>query len=438
MNVCIFGLGRIGLAISLVAADSGYRVVGVDVNRELISGLKRGKIPFSEPGLVELLDKHLGANFVPINSEADGTRAHLKEADYIILAVGTGFAKYPEKPDLSTLYSIIGNLISVGVEGKTIVLRITLPIGTTDKVKNLVEKKTGLKEGKDFWLSFVPERIMEGKAVEEERRLPKIVGSYNDESFIRVKTFFEKIGGDIIRVSNPKTAEFIKLIDNSWRNTRFAFANELAFLAEANGIDALESIESANQGYKRNEIPIPGPVSGYCLGKDPYLLELAFADIKDRRGFNSLWYYGRRANDWLIEKVVEDVEGRKVLVAGLTFKDDIDDFRYSHGIEIVKKILKKDFTVFVHDPYLDKNAYTTLPRDIKGKVTQYNSLKDAIMGADTAIFATCHQEYKEFDWNAVLDEKNVPLTVFDLWGMFRDLREERLVAYKGFGIGNVR
>jgi UDP-N-acetyl-D-mannosaminuronic acid dehydrogenase len=401
MNVCIFGLGRIGLAISLVAADSGYRVVGIDVNRELISGLKRGEIPFSEPGLVELLDKHLGDNFIPINSEADGTRAHLKEADYIILAVGTGFAKYPEKPDLS-------------------------------------EKKTGLKEGKDFWLSFVPERIMEGKAVEEERKLPKIVGSYNDKGFFRVSDFFEKIGGDIIRVSNPKTAEFIKLIDNSWRNTRFAFANELAYLAEANGIDALEAIESANQGYKRNEIPIPGPVSGYCLGKDPYLLELAFNNIKTERGFNSLWYYGRRANDWLYDKIVKEVEGKNVLVVGLTFKDDIDDFRYSHGIEIVKKLLKKDFSVFVHDPYLDKNAYTTLPRDIKGKVTQYNSLKDAIMGADTAIFATCHQEYKEFDWNAVLDEKNVPLTVFDLWGMFRDLREERLVAYKGFGIGNVR
>ena len=434
MKVCIFGLGRTGLGISLVAADSGHKVVGIDVNRELINGLKRGEIPFSEPGLEELLDKHLGDNFVPINSEADGARTHLKEANYIVLAVGTGFVKYPESPDLSTLYSITGNLISVGLRGKAIILRITLPIGTTDKVKDLIEKKTSLKEGKDFWLSFVPERIMEGKAVEEEKRLPKIVGSYSDEGFLRVKAFFEKIGGDIIRVSNPKTAEFIKLIDNSWRDTRFAFANELAFLAEGNKIDVLEAIESANKGYERNVIPAPGPVSGYCLGKDPYLLELAFNHIKDRRGFNSLWYYGRRANDWLIEKVVEEVEGRNVLVAGLTFKEDIDDFCYSQGIEIARALLVKGYSVSVCDPHLPKNQYTRLPEDVEEKVRKVNSLESAIEDVDTILFTTRHQQYLNLEIEKIVKTKRKsPVKVIDLWNMFREKAGNEFINYKGFG-----
>jgi UDP-N-acetyl-D-mannosaminuronic acid dehydrogenase len=257
---------------------------------------------------------------------------------------------------------------------------------------------------------------MQGKAIVEERQLPKIVGCFSDGGFNKVNIFFNKIGGNIVRVSNPRTAEFIKLIDNSWRNTRFAFANELAFLAESNNIDIMEAIESANKGYERNQIPRPGPVSGYCLGKDPYLLELAFEEIAEKRGFGSIWFYGRKANDWHIEKIVAEVEGKNILVAGLSFKENIDDYRYSHAIEIIRMLLAKDCNVMVCDPFLNENYYSTLPEDIKDNVKEFASLKDALTEKlDTIIFATRHDEYKKFDI------KKIPkhVKIIDLWNMYK-------------------
>jgi len=433
MRVCIFGLGRIGLPISLVCADSGFQVIGIDINKELINSIRKGKIAFNEPGLEKLLKKHLNKNFIP-KLPNEGISNDIKKAEYIMIAVGTGFARYPDKPNLSRLFSIVEQITNIGIKNKTIILRVTLPIGTSDEVIKTIEKKTGLKAGKDFFFSFVPERTMEGKAVEEEKKLPKIIGAYTDKDFEKVSSFFKKIGGEIVRVSNPKTAEFIKLIDNSWRNNRFAFANELSFLADENNIDVIEAINSANKGYKRNQIPIPGPVSGYCLGKDPYLLELAFTEIAKQRGFNSVWYIGRQANDWLYEKIIEEIKGKKILIAGLTFKENIDDFRYSHSIEIIKKLLnKKKCSIYVTDPFLDKNTYTRLPKDLEQKVKKYDSIEKAIKDVDTIILAVRHKEFQNINWNKIL--KNIKKTVklVDLWNMCPELKNNKKVEYKGFG-----
>ncbi|HEC92571.1 MAG TPA: hypothetical protein ENI51_06245, partial [Candidatus Atribacteria bacterium] len=187
-----------------------------------------------------------------------------------------------------------------------------------------------------------------------------------------------------------------------------------AFLAEENNIDVLEVIEAANKGYKRNQIPIPGPVSGYCLGKDPYILEGAFEKVSERRGFNSLWYYGRLANDWLVEKIVEELKGSRILVAGLSFKADIDDFRFSHGLEIVRKLLTRGYEVYVHDPFLDINFYTSLPEDIEGKVKKMESLEVELGNIDSIIFAVPHQEYKNINI-----KKLSKVEIIDPWGIFR-------------------
>jgi len=413
MKTVVIGLGRIGLPLALVTADSGIIVTGIDIKEELISMLKNKEEPFYEPMLKELLEKHLNKNFYP--KLQDEATDDIRDAEYIIITIGTEFVKYPQKPNIGRLFSIIENILTVGIEGKTIILRVTMPVGYTDKIKEKIESN-GLKEGVDFYLAFVPERIMEGKAIEEEKTLPKIIGCYNDSSFQKVKLFFSKIGGEIIQVTNPKTAEFIKLIDNAWRNTRFAFSNELAFLAEKNGIDVIEAISSANESYKRNQIPVPGPVSGYCLGKDPYILEDAFKEVSQKRGFNSVWFYGRMANDWLIEKVIEYVGGGAVLVAGLTFKADIDDFRYSHGIEIVKRMIEDRKKVYVHDPYLDKNMYTKIPTEIEDKVKKIFSFSSIPEEVETIIFSVPHREYKKIK----ISDLTPSFKIIDLWNIFRN------------------
>jgi len=425
MKAVVIGLGRIGLPLALVAADSGMEVTGIDIKNELIKGLKEKKIPFYEPMLEELLKKHCQNFFYPKLQE-DAIN-DIKKAEYIIITIGTEFVKYPQKPSINRLFSIMDDLLQIGIKNKIIIIRVTLPVGYMDEIKKKIEE-TGLKESEDFYLAFVPERIMEGKAIREEKNLPKIIGCYSDKSFKKVSEFFKKVGGGIIRVSNPRTAEFIKLIDNAWRNTRFAFANELAFLAEENEIDVLEAIGCANKGYERNQIPVPGPVSGYCLGKDPYILEGAFEKVGRKREFNSLWYYGRLANDWFYDKIVGEVAGKKILVAGLSFKANIDDFRYSHGIEITRKLLEKGYQIYVHDPYLDKNAYTSLPENLEKKVKKIYSLREGIKIVDTVIFAVPHEEYKNFDGDFPQS-----LKIIDLWNIFRDKNIEN---YKAFGKGD--
>lgn len=433
MKVVIFGQGRIGLPISLVCAESGFKVTGIDVNKRLLESLKKQEIAFDEKGMKELLVKHLNKNYTP-KHQKEGIENEVKEAEYIMLAVGTGFAKYPEKPKLDVLYNIIDQLIKIGIKNKTLILRVTLPIGTSDTIKNKIEQQTQLEEGKDFYFGFVPERIMEGKAITEEKSLPKIIGTYNDQGFEKVSNFFKKIGGQIVRVSNPKTAEFIKLIDNSWRNTRFAFANELAFLADNNNIDVIEAINSANSGYERNHIPKPGPVSGYCLGKDPYLLELAFSEIEKQRGFGSMWFYGRRANDWLNKKIIEEIQGKKVMIAGLSFKENIDDYRYSHAIDIIKTLIQKNYQVIVCDPFLDKNYYTTLTEDVEQNVEKYKDFKEATKTKpDTIIIATRHNEFTKINLDKDLKtEKTVK--IIDLWNILEKPKNQKII-YKGFGRG---
>lgn len=431
MKISVFALGRAGLPLSLICADSGFDVIGIDINKDLVQQIKNGVLPFYEPEMKELLDKHLNKKFTPTSKVTEDT----KNSEYFIIAIGTRFHKYPEKASLTNLYSVIDEIKNIGIKNKTIILRVTLPIGTTDKIKEKLEED-GLKEGKDFYLAFVPERLMEGKAIEEERNLPKVIGCYNDKSFEKVKYFFERIGGEIVRVSNPKTAESIKLIDNSWRNMRFAFANEIAFLSEVNGINAVEALHAANKGYKRNDIPLPGPVSGYCLGKDPYLLESAFDKVVVR-GFNSVWFYARRANDWLCKKIVKEVIGKNVLVAGLSFKQDIDDYRNSHSIDIIDLLLAENFSVIVSDPYLDKGPYTCLPSYLDSAVKKMK-FKDAMKNADTIIFATAHKEYRKLDVKELLKNVKKGVKILDLWNMYQGKLEDcDHVQYGGLGRGDL-
>ena len=432
MKVSVFALGRTGLPLSLVCADSGLEVIGIDINEELVQQITSGELPFYEPGMKELLDKHLNKNFIPTSKIIED----VKNCEYFVIAIGTKFSKYPEKGSITNLFSVVDRIKKIGVKNKTIIFRVTLPIGTTDKIKERIEED-GLKEGEDFFLAFVPERLMEGKAIEEEKNLPKVVGCYNDKSFEKVKRFFEKVGGEVVRVSNPKTAEFIKLVDNSWRNMRFAFANEVASLSDVNGVNAIEVLKGANKGYERNGIPLPGPVSGYCLGKDPYLLEMAFEKVIVR-GFNSVWFYARRANDWLCKKIVKEVKGKNVLVAGLSFKQDIDDYRNGHSIDIIDLLLAEGFSVIVSDPYLDTGTYTRLPSYIDNTVKKMD-FKDAVKNADTIIFATAHKEYRELDTKELAKNVKKDVKILDLWNIYEGKLEHcDDIDYMGLGRGDLR
>ena len=420
-EVLVIGLGRIGLPVALVTADSGLVVRGVDASEISIAALKEGRAPFEEPGLSELIAKHAGKNFFPMTWD-DATTTDFANVRWIVVTIGVHVLPWPNPADLSILYSIISALMQRdGLKGRTLILRTTLPVGTTSLIAEHIEQTTGLVVGKNFNLAFIPERLVEGMAISEERSLPKIIGPVNTEALTEAKELFSHIGGGLIEMSDSDSAEFVKLIDNAWRHTRFAFANDAAVAASASGVDIIEVINAANQDYDRNSVALPGPVSGYCLGKDPLIFEYAFQNVEPKRDLPSLWLTALRSSQALVPWTISRVKGNRILVAGLSFKEDVDDFRMSFSEPLIEALLDAGHEVSVCDPELGRNAYTQLWPNVANRVSASGTDLTMMLNEakyDTIIMAVRHSSWS--DSGADLVGKGL---IIDLWNSYRNVED---------------
>jgi nucleotide sugar dehydrogenase len=452
--VLVIGLGRIGLPQSLSFADSKIKVYGFDRNPSTVDALLKIESPFYEPGMDKSLKKNVGKNFLPMSSWNDLGK-HLPDVDAILFTVGTQAPSFHDviekKPfDLQEYYLLLDQLFlnkTLIKKGIKLIVRTTLPLGTTDKLKHYLESEHKLREGQDFFLAFVPERITEGAALKELKTIPKIIGVYSEEAFEPISRLFENVGGKIIRVRNPITAEFCKLTDNSFRSTIFSYANEIAMHASEYDINAEEVIDAVNDNYQRNHIPQPGFVSGYCLSKDPYIFELGFLTNKQNRDFQSLWYYGRKTNDYLLDYVVLKVlrrlkqpEQSTIAIIGLSFNDDIDDFRMSHSFKIIELLIAAGVKKFnVYDPNLDKNNYTEIPQAIKPYILIKSDALDADIFTNTNAIIICdkHTVLREVNNLTTLTKlfKNTlnPCYLFDGWNVWKQAKKIKHIDYEGIG-----
>ncbi len=456
-NLLFIGLGRIGLPQSLVFAKKGFRVFGYDHDAQLHQDLLEKKLPFYEPKLAEYLHATLNDTFLPLSSW-ENVAKQLPEIDAIFFTLGTSapdsqLCLEEEELNLDTIQKTLDQLFDKQNQlkkGVKLIFRTTLPLGSIDRLKKYIETKYHVNEGDAFHLAFVPERLIEGQAIQEEESLPKIIGTYNEVAFSQIKNIFDKLGGKIIRVTDPRTAEFCKLTDNSFRNTLFAFANEIAMRAAQTQIDIMEVIDAVNTDYARNAIHKPGFVSGYCLGKDPYIFEYGFnQSMPGRNDLCSLWYYGRRTNDYLVDyvvhKIIQKLQGVSnpvVAILGLSFKENIDDFRMSHAIHIMQKLMEngvKNFKVF--DPNVDKNKYTILPESVASAVV-YKShyLNDELFeGVHATLIAHRHSEIvmsnKRKNLSHLLSHMEKPAYLFDAWNVWREASAVAHVDYDALGWG---
>ena len=415
-GVLVIGLGRIGLPVSLVMADVGLSVRGVDVSRSTVQALQRGEVPFDEPGLPELLSSNLDRTFTPSIWD-DVQAADLVDVGTIVVTIGIHVLPFPEPADLALLHHIIAELHSRdSIDGRVIILRTTLPVGTTRQISEHISALTGLEDGVGFHTAFIPERLVEGVAIKEERTLPKIIGPMHESTLGRVQPIFEAIGGSLIPVSSPEVAEFIKLIDNAWRHTRFAFSNDAAMAAEAVGVDIIEAIQAANQEYDRNSVALPGPVSGYCLGKDPIIFEYAFQDVTPKREVPSVWMTALRSSQNIVPWVIERIEGRRILLAGCTFKENIDDLRMSFTLNLTKACLEEGLEVHLCDPYLNKNAYTQVWPEVADRVVGMSTDLGQTLNDkwDTIVLAVRHDGFDKYE-----DALSKQGRVIDLWNIYR-------------------
>lgn len=452
--VLVIGLGRIGLPQALNLAISGFCVYGFDRNKSSIDALKNRKTPFFEPNMDDYLIKSLDKTFFPVSSLQDISTAAI---DTIIFAVGTRPPTFQEIVNdqpllLNEYYELLNQLYvhKILKKGIKIVIRTTMPLGGTDRVKTYLEEKFQFTEGNDFLLAFVPERIVEGKAIEEFKTIPIIIGTYSNDAFDHVSKLFQHSYTKIIQVKNPITAEFCKLTDNSYRNTVFSYANEIAMYANLFDIDVLEVINTVNYNYKRNHIPYPGFVSGYCLSKDPYIFEMGFLKRMKNRDFHSLWYYGRKTNDYLIEYVVSKViahikklQNSHVTILGLSFNADIDDFRMSHSFQIIEKLLAKGIDKLnVFDPNLEKNKYTRIPDELSKKIMiKSDKLENTLFSnVDSIIICDRHQCLIKANTIAnllkLLQNTYKPCYIFDSWAVWKEASKINHIIYESLGPKN--
>ncbi|MCB0641233.1 MAG: nucleotide sugar dehydrogenase [Phaeodactylibacter sp.] len=267
-HVVVLGMGYVGFTLALVLADRGFQTTGFEIDESRVDALKKGHSYIHERGLDELFKRQLNKNFLPSAELPD-------DGDVFIISVGTPVNKKegeplptPELGFLKSAAEMVGKKLK---SGNLVILRSTVPVGTTrEVVLPVLEKASGLKGGEDFHLSFAPERTAEGKAVKELRELPQMIGGLNEESVEATAALFRDLTPAIVRLKTIEQAEIAKLLNNCFRDLKFSFANYVTQIAEHYNVDIVETIRAANQGYPRDPIPLPSPgVGGACLTKDP-------------------------------------------------------------------------------------------------------------------------------------------------------------------------
>jgi UDP-N-acetyl-D-mannosaminuronic acid dehydrogenase len=415
----VVGIGRVGLPLALVFAHCGIKVIGIDKNKDYVEKLKRGEKPFHEASIEELLKS---PNFTPTTD----TQWAVRQSDVLIICVGTPLTQ-GYNPDYSQLYSALSEITQASISGKLIIVRSTVPPGTLeDRVIPFLEKKTSLVAGKDFGVAVCPERIVEGKAIQEIKDLPEIIGGIDLTSIEITTQLFQKINPNKkILKTTPKAAELAKLYSNIYRYVNFALANEFALLAEGFGQDGSEIIGLVNNGYSRGGVPKPGLTGGPCLSKDGYFLlaNTAFPDF-----ILMAW----RLNEFIPQHIVNSLKGRlkekakpihgcKVAVLGLAFKAGIDDTRYSPSVRIAELLEAENANVARHDPYIEGT----------------DTLESAITNADAIILATNHPEFEGICQTVrSLGKHNADCVLVDCWGMIKsDEAKECGFDYMRFGSG---
>ncbi|MBI3707772.1 MAG: nucleotide sugar dehydrogenase, partial [Proteobacteria bacterium] len=268
-RVCVLGLGYVGLPLAAVMADAGFDVLGIEIRDAVRERLARGEPHFYEPGLESLLKRVIRQGRLRIARNIPAGCA----ATVFLVTVGTPLDTQG-RARMDMIENVTREVAAHLKAGDLVIMRSTVKLGTTRRLVIPILDSVGVS----YDLAFCPERTLEGQALAELRNLPQVVGGATLSANIRASQLFQFLTATVVRVSSLETAEMIKLIDNTQRDVSFAFANEVARMCDAVGIGAMEVIRAGKLGYARTNLPMPGPVGGPCLEKDPYILAEGLAE----------------------------------------------------------------------------------------------------------------------------------------------------------------
>jgi len=420
-TISVLGLGYVGLTIAATYAEQGFEVNGVDNSQSVISDLKNGRPHFYENGLEELLKKVSRKLNFSINLEVQN------KPTVFIVAVGTSLLSNGQ-PDYAQIDSAVGSISKILKIGDVVILRSTVVVGTTkSKVVDILEDKTSLSAGKDFYVGFAPERTIEGKALEELRTLPQVVAGLSPGCLEIIRKFFLVITPTVLDAESLEAAELVKLVSNAHRDVNFAFANSVALAASENNIDAHSLISTANYGYNRNHIALPSPgVGGYCLTKDPQLFA---ASVQSSNKVQDFMLSGRAINDSMPSLVAKKVSEYinvtqlktklSIGVVGLAFKSHppTSDVRFSPSLSVIEIIAEIDeiSNLYAYDELVEDQVFKDYG------LTKCKDLKDIFCVSDIVIFMHNSPFLQEELVKKIISNRPADQLVIDTWGIYYDL-----------------
>lgn len=370
-DIAVIGIGRVGLPLALSLAETGFNVVGIDVNEQVVNTVNEKKMPFEETGCENLMKK--------VNLKAVTDILQVKTASNIIITVGTPLMAHIET-DLRQIEHVLRDITKYIQIGHNIILRSTVAPGTTTFVKKYLEQKTKFIVGKDIFLSFCPERLAEGKALRELKELPQIIGVEDSGSESRARELFGRLIQDIF-VTNYVAAELTKLFNNISRYIHFAVSNQFAIIADKYGQNILEIIKMSNYKYPRGIIAKPGLTAGTCLRKDFGMIneDIPYTDL-----LLSAWKINEFVPKFLVDNMKNRIEiyNKNVAVLGYAFKADTDDTRDSLAPKFMRYLERElPRKISIHDPFL--------PDAFEGY--KNTTLEEAISDADIVYITTNHK-----------------------------------------------
>ncbi|WP_339610481.1 UDP-N-acetyl-D-mannosamine dehydrogenase [uncultured Planktosalinus sp.] len=379
-GVVMIGLGYIGLPTAALIAGKGLQVTGVDVSKEVVNTINKGEIHIVEPdldGLVHHVVKkgRLKASIKPV------------EADVYLIAVPTPFKEH-HKPDLKYVESAINSIIPYLKSGALIIIESTSPVGTTEKMQELILQQRPELKGK-FYMAYCPERVLPGNIIYELEHNDRAIGGINETSTQKAITFYKYFVKGELHATNARTAEMCKLVENASRDGQIAFANELSMICDKAGINVWELINLANK-HPRVNILQPGTgVGGHCIAVDPWFIVSEFPE--ESKLMRSAREINNYKTQWVIEKIKNkalafEIENKhKPIVAcmGMAFKPNIDDLRESPAVSVVKALQQEGLQLLKVEPNLQNGRADGL--------TEYS---EAVKKADIIVFLVAHKEFK--------------------------------------------
>lgn len=394
----VIGLGYIGLPTALMFAKSKQKVVGTDINSELIDSLNNGQLSFEEKGLFELF-KEARANGITFSTQYQST-------DTYIVAVPTPYAHLSKKLDPTYVLQAVEFILTVCQPQSMIVIESTISPGSIDRfIRPLIEAK-GFKVGHDVHLVHAPERIIPGNMIYELEHNSRTIGADDAKIASKAKALYAAFCKDDIVVTDIRSAEMSKVVENTFRDVNIAFANELAKICRSDNMDVYEIIRIANK-HPRVNILSPGPgVGGHCISVDPWFLVGDYPDL------TNLILTARKINDSMPTHVLKRISNimkkhnmkdvSKIGLYGLTYKEDVDDIRESPTLQLLQKLNENlSFGIKVYDPFV-KNQL------IENQYFDFNKFIDDI---DLIVIMVGHKHILDkvdlLKTKIVLDTKNV-------------------------------